>query len=138
MKTTANVVILCAMVCMIDAAMAARVHAAPGRDQFDGKWTVELTSDDAKVKPIEDTLTFKAGKLESAKLKKEGFKEAEYEADVRGGQVQTFTASAKGTKGGTAKWTGTAAAGELTGTLVWTKADGTEATYNYKGKRAEK
>ena len=128
---------MCAMVCMAILARGAGA-APPARDQFDGKWVVEMTSDDAKVKPFEDTLTFKAGKLESAKLKKEGFKETEYEADVRGGQAATFTANAKGTKGGTAKWTGTVVVGEFSGTLVWTKADGTEVTYNYKGKREAK
>jgi hypothetical protein len=118
--------------------VCARALAAPGRDQFEGKWTVEMSSEDSKVKPFEDTLVFKAGTLESAKLKKEGFKPTEYEADVRGGQIATFTANAKGSKGGTAKWTGTAAAGELSGTLAWTKADGTEVNYNFKGRRAEK
>src|SRR5688572_18355807 len=133
--TKLNVAAACAMVCMVSLVCGSVARAAPGRDQFDGKWAVEMTSDDAKTKPFEDMLTFKAGKLEAAKLKKEGFKETEYEADVRGGQAATCTASAKGTKGGTVKWTGTVVVGELSGTVVWTKADGGEVTYNFKGKR---
>ena len=137
--TKAKVGLVCAMVCMVAMLQGARTSAAaPGRDQFEGKWTVEMSSEDSKAKPFEDTLVFKAGMLESAKLKKEGFKETEYEADVRGGQIATFTANGKGGKGGAAKWTGTMAAGELTGTLVWTKADGMEVNYNFKGRRAEK
>src|SRR5688500_10798161 len=138
-KTFARVTLtVWCMLLLAEGAGPSRAVAAPGGDQLTGKWVVEMSSDDAKTKPFEDTLTFKAGKLESAKLKKEGFKETEYEADVRGGQAATFAAKATGTKGGKAKGTGTAEVGELSGTVVWTKADGGEVTYNFKGKREAK
>jgi hypothetical protein len=111
--------------------------AAAGRDQFDGKWTVTVTPDDGG-KPYEDTLTFKGGKFLSEKCKAHGFEEAEYDADVRGGQIATFTATAKSKREGSAKWTGTAAATQLQGTFKWTKADGSTADYSYTGARSEK
>jgi hypothetical protein len=96
-------------------------HAA--RDQFEGAWKITVTSDDGG-KPHEDALTFKAGKLVSESGKAKGFAEAEYEADTRGGQTATFTATAKSPKEGTIKWTGTMAATQIQGTFSWTKADG--------------
>src|SRR3954463_3089848 len=107
---------------LLPLALAALCGAA-GRDQFDGKWTVTVTPDDGG-KPYEDTLTFKGGKFLSEKCKAHGFAEAEYEADTRGGQAATFTATAKSKKEGSAKWTGTMAATQIQGTLKWTKADG--------------
>jgi len=111
--------------------------AIPGRDQFDGKWTVTVTPDDGG-KPYEDTLTFKGGKFLSEKCKAHGFEEAEYDADVRGGQAATFTATARSKKEGEAKWTGTVAATQIQGTFKWTKADGSTADYAYSGARSEK
>lgn len=109
---------------------------AVGRDQFDGKWAVTVTSDDGKT--YDDTLTFAGGKFISQKQKSMGFTEAEYDADVRGGQAATFTATAKSKKEGSAKWTGTVAATEINGTLEWTKADGSVVNYTYRGSRGEK
>jgi hypothetical protein len=109
---------------------------AVGRDQFDGKWAVTVTSDDGKT--YDDTLTFAGGKFISQKQKSMGFTETEYDADVRGGQAATFTATAKSKKEGSAKWTGTVAATEINGTLEWTKADGSVVNYTYRGSRGEK
>ena len=109
---------------------------AAGRDQFDGKWAVAVTSDDGKT--YDDTLTFAGGKFISQKQKSLGFTEAQYDADVRGGQAATFTATAKSKKEGSAKWTGTVAATEINGTLEWTKADGSVVNYTYRGSRGEK
>jgi hypothetical protein len=112
------------------------VHAA-GPDAFHGNWTVTVTPSDGG-KPYEDTLIFKGGTFVSTAHKKQGFTEAQYEADTRGGQLQTFTATAESKKAGTAKWSGTVAAGQLTGTFTWTKAEGGTADYAYTGTRAKK
>lgn len=116
-----------------------RALAVPGvKDAFEGKWAIEVTPEDGG-KPYRDTLIFKNQKLTSERLKKEGFEDAEYEVDLRGGQIGTFTATAK-TKpaGGTAKWTGTAATGNLQGTLVVTHKDGKTMSASFTGARAEK
>jgi hypothetical protein len=108
-----------------------------GRDQFEGKWTVTITSDDGG-KPHEDTLAFKNGKFLSQWFKDHGFAETEYEADVRGGQAATFTATTKSAKEGSVKWTGTTAPTQIQGTFTWTKADGSTESFSYMGMRAEK
>jgi hypothetical protein len=100
-------------------------------------WKVTVTPDDGG-KPYEDTLTFKNGKFTSENGKKHEFAETEYEGDFRGGQIGTFTATAKSKKEGSAKWTGTLAAGQIQGTLAWTKADGSVVNYTYTGARKEK
>ena len=112
------------------------LSGAVGRDQFDGKWAVTVTSDDGKT--YDDTLTCAGGKFISQKQKSMGFTEAEYDPDVRGGQSATFTATAKSKKEGSAKWTGTVAATEMNGTMEWTKADGSVVNYTYRGTRGEK
>jgi hypothetical protein len=111
---------------------------AAGRDQFEGKWTIEVTPDDGG-KPYRDTILFKNLKLTSEKLKKEGFQECDYDVDTRGAQIGTFTALAK-TKpeGGEAKWSGTATTGNLQGTLVVTTKKGGTVNYSFTGAKADR
>jgi hypothetical protein len=118
-------------------ALAPQTRAA-GRDQFEGKWAIEVTPEDGG-KPYRDTIVFKNLKLTSEKLKKEGFEETEYEVDTRGAQIGTFTATAK-TKpeGGEAKWSGTATLGNLKGTLVVTTKKGGTVNYNFTGAKADR
>jgi hypothetical protein len=123
--------------CMAILLMVGRVCDAAGRDAFEGMWKVTVTPDDGG-KAYEDTLTFKNGKFTSENGKKHEFAETEYEGDFRGGQIGTFTATAKSKKEGSAKWTGTLAAGQIQGTLALTKADGSVVNYTYMGTRKEK
>jgi hypothetical protein len=114
------------------AAVGARAAA---RDAFVGTWTITVTPSDGG-KGHDDTLTFtRIGKLSSEFLKKHGFEEADFEADTRGRQIQTFTATARSKNEGSAKWTGTVAAGQMQGTLSWTKADGSVVEYSFTGTR---
>jgi hypothetical protein len=123
-----------AMLCVAILSAAGAVAAAAGRDAFEGTWKVTVTPDDGG-KPYEDTLTLKNGKFTSENGKKHEFAETEYEGDFRGGQIGTFTATAKSKKEGSAKWTGTVAPGQVQGTLAWTKADGSVVNYTYRGER---
>ena len=117
--------------------MRTSVCMAAGRDVFEGTWTVTITPDDGG-KPYEDKLVFKTGKFTSEHGKKLGFDDCEYDADLRGGQIGTFTANAKSKKEGAAKWTGTLATGQIQGTMAWTKADGSVVNYTYTGEKKEK
>jgi len=109
-------------------------QAAP--DPMEGKWNLTLVSDDGKT--IEDIWTFKVDKLSSNWAIKQGFKEpVPCDIDTRGGQSRTFLATAKNGKA-ELKWSGTAALGEISGTLTYTKEDGSTVSYTYKGKKAEK
>ena len=129
-----NVLAIAACVVLVSVAMFA---GAKPRDAFDGKWSVTLTPESGG-RDQKDTLTFAGDKITSEFLKKDGFKEAAYEADTRGGQIGTFTATQEGKKGAKAKWTGTAAPGSLEGTLTVTTEGGETKTYNYKGTKLEK
>jgi hypothetical protein len=117
--------------------IAAACLAPRGRDAFEGKWNVTLSPDNGG-KEQKDTLTFAAEKITSEFLKKQGYNEAAYEADVRGGQISTFTATQEGKKGAKAKWTGTATPDGIDGTLTVTNDKGESTTYNYKGTKKEK
>ena len=120
------------------ALVVASAALAAGKDQFEGKWAIALTPEDGG-KPLRDTLVFRAEKITSELGKKEGFDEAPYEVDLRGGQIGTFTANVKAKTGkGLMKWTGTASVGSLKGTLTWVKADGTTTEYSYTGEKAVK
>ena len=118
--------------------VAPHAALAAGRDQFEGRWAIEVTPDDGG-KPYRDTITFKNLKFTSEKLKKEGFQETEYEVDTRGAQIGTFSATAK-TKpdGGEAKWSGTATLGNLKGTLVVTTKKGGTVNYSFTGAQANR
>jgi hypothetical protein len=119
------------------AAVFSSAALAAGRDQFEGKWTVTVMPDDGS-KPYQETLIFKTGKFTWETGKAHGFGEVAYDADVRGGQSATFTATGKSAKEGTIKWTGNMAATSIQGTISWTKADGSTDTFTFNGMRAEK
>ena len=135
-----NHVNLVGYVCLSVLLLAAFATPAPaaGRDQFEGKWAIEVTPDDGG-KPYRDTIIFKNLKLTSEKLKKEGFQECDYDVDTRGAQIGTFSATAK-TKpeGGEAKWSGTATLGNLKGTLVVTTKKGGTVNYSFTGAKADR
>ena len=105
----------------------------------EGKWKVKVEPDeDARKtgqKEYDDTLTITATKFVSEACKKHGFGETNYEEDTRRFGPATFTAEAKSEKEGKAKWTGTVTASAITGEMVWTKKDGTELHFSYKGEK---
>jgi hypothetical protein len=113
---------------------------AAARDAFVGTWKVVVTPDeDARqggAKEVKDTFTFKGMQFESAAWKSKGFEAAEYTEDTRAGIAATFKSEVKSKKGeGTATWTGTSTGSEITGEMVWKKADGTELHFTFKGPR---
>ena len=116
------------------------VRAYGGNDTFEGKWKIKVEPDeDARrsgAKPFDDTLNFKANKFWSDELKKKGFAESEYETDERSFGPATFVAKPKSEKEGEVKWSGTITVHEVTGELIWTKKDGTELHYSFKGSKS--
>jgi hypothetical protein len=112
---------------------------AQARDAFVGQWKVTITPDDdaarAGEKEYKDTLTFKGNQFKSKACEAHGFKQAEYEEDTRAGLIATFKATAKSEKEGKAVWTGTSTGQDITGEMTWTKSDGTELKYTFKGTR---
>jgi hypothetical protein len=110
--------------------------AASARDAFDGKWDVTITPEGGG-KEIKDVFTFKGSQFTSQEFAKRGFAPSAYEEDSRGaGAVSaTFKCTIKSSKPaeGTAEWTGTVTAVEMTGELKLTKPDGTVMNYTFKG-----
>ena len=106
----------------------------------EGKFKVKVEPDDdarkAGEKDYEDTLTITAAKFVSEAGKKKGFGETTYDEDSRRFGPATFTAEAKSDKEGAQKWTGTVTATEIEGEMTWTKKDGTQLHYTYKGSKS--
>ena len=114
---------------------AGRVLAA---DPFEGKWKVTLTSDGAGGKDVADVLVFtRGGKFSAVEMKKRGFGEVDFESDTRRFGPATFKAEQTSAKEGKAKWEGTVAASEVSGTMVLTKKDGSVVNYTFKGSKAQ-
>jgi hypothetical protein len=105
----------------------------------EGKWKVKVEPDEdarkAGEKDYDDTLTITANKFVSEACKKHGFGETDYDEDSRRFGPATFTAEAKSDKEGVAKWSGTVTASEIQGEMTWTKKDGTQLHYTYKGSK---
>lgn len=110
-------------------------------DTFAGKWKVVITPDQdaAGAKEFKDTLEFKGENFTAEAFNKlHKFKAAKYDGDTRRGPTASFTVEIKDQEGadGTAKWTGFTTGSEIQGELVWTKSDGTEMRYSYKGSKS--
>ena len=117
-----------------------RARAMLLADPLMGKWTIKLEPDDearkAGEKPSDDTLTFEGLKFISEAQKKLGFAPAEYREDVRPMGPATFTAELSSDKEGKAKWSGTVITNQIQGEMTWTKKDGKQLHYSFKGQKA--
>jgi hypothetical protein len=114
-------------------------HAA---DPFERThWHITVTPDDdargAGERPFEDDVTFKGGKFISDHFTAKGFAPVDYDSDTRRGPLAAFTVNAKSDTNGTLKWTGTTTGADITGDLVWTKADGSVANFSFTGEKKE-
>lgn len=119
---------------LFDAAAGSWAAEPALADALGGTWGITVSNDDTG-KSYEDTLSFKPAEVRSEALSKQGYGAAAYETDTRAPQAVTFTATMEGKQGAKAKWQGTAAAGQIQGTLVVTLADGKATNYTYKGER---
>lgn len=138
MKISLNpflVMFLCVLAASVGA--STRVQPLLGRDALIGKWKATITADDSG-KETNDNLEFKGGKFTSETEKNGGFDPATYEDDPapQGMGAAKFDVTLTNKAGDTAKWSGTAAGGEMTGTLVISKKDGSTITYTFKGTRS--
>jgi len=112
------------------------VHA----DAFAGTWQAKLTPDEASAaagaKTFDDALIFEQNQLLTEGFAFLGFNPGAYV--IPEGQTTRFTASLDSNVKGTLAWSGSVSGGTISGTLTWTKADGTVWRYTYAGtKRAE-
>jgi hypothetical protein len=122
-------------------AMLFVTQMALARDAFVGTWKITVSPDEEaignKAKEFKDTVIFKGSQFESGELKKKGFPATTYEEDTRGGVAATFKCEMKSEKEGKAVWSGMSTGVDITGEMTWTKADGTELKYTFKGTKQQ-
>jgi hypothetical protein len=112
--------------------IGARVDTAVADDSLDGKsFSVELTDTGTK-EATEDELVFKDGTFMSTECEQYGFTPGEYESKSKGGAV-LFESTLMSDKEGKAEWEGSVQGGNITGTMIWTKAGQDPIIYTYEG-----
>jgi hypothetical protein len=129
------------LMCFAVACVAASPRLMKAGDPFMGSWTVNLTptGDDANkpgVKAFAETFTFTGDTFSTKTMSAQGFGGAPYQEDVRAYGPATFTATQTSSTQGKLEWAGTTAGQDMTGTVVWTKPDGTVIHYDYTGNKA--
>jgi hypothetical protein len=124
-----------ALLCL---AAAPRSHPLRTGDPFQGDWNASITpsGEDANTpgaRQFDDTLTFTPEKFSSKYLSGHGFTPADYTEDVRMYGPAKFTSTQNSDTEGKIDWQGTVDATELSGTMTWTKKDGTVIHYDFTG-----
>ena len=103
------------------------------------KWSIKLTPDamakQKGEKSSKDTLTFRNGTLTSTACVKYGFTASPY-TTARSGAAWSFNTEQLSKKDGKTAWTGQVSGGAITGTMTWTKLDGSVLRYSFEGKRS--
>ena len=101
------------------------------------KWVVTLTpdkeSEKAGEKPVEDALTFEAGKMWSHVGKALGFAPVSFETGLAWARAEVFTPD----RHSKCEWRVESSGDELKGTMVSTRGEGTIVNYQVLGKRAQ-
>lgn len=107
---------------------------ADSTDPFPGVWNVTMTPNGASLndgaKVFQDAVMFEDNTLMTENFAFYGFSPGEYTVDEN-----NFSATMQSGTKGTLSWTGQVSGGRLTGTLVWTKADGKVWTFTFAGSK---
>ena len=139
MRRAVGLVMLGLLVCGVS---ATQVLAGTQTGPLDGtKWKIGGMPDEAAKrmgeKPSKDTLIFKEGQLISTACVKYGFKASPYTA-AQAGTRWSFRTEQMSPKEGKTVWSGTVNGDAITGTMVWTKTDGTMLHYTFEGIKAHR
>ena len=139
MRRVVGSVLLGLMVCGLG---ATQVLAATQAGPLDGtKWKLRGRPDEAAKrmgeKPSKDTLIFKEGHMTSTSCVKYGFRASPYTA-AQSGTTWAFGTEQMSPKDGKTAWSGTVNGEVLTGTMVWTKMDGSRFRYTFEGRKARR
>jgi hypothetical protein len=107
-------------------------------DPFTGAWTVSVTADDpTQGNNFDDVLTFKGDQFVSDAMSKRGFATTQYNEWTTPMGAASFDAKPHSDAQGDAAWHGDVAGDQLTGTLIWTKKDGTVVHFSYSGSKKQ-
>lgn len=106
-------------------------------DQFNGVWKVTVTPDEATTRAGKDEfrdqwLFESTGDFTAEAFGPMGFPPSHFTATSSNGST-SFTVTSDNDSQGTAVWTGTLNGSRISGSLVWTKPDGSVATYTFEG-----
>ena len=139
MRRAVGCVLLGLLVCSLG---ATQVLAATQRGPLDGtKWKIRGMPDETArrmgEKPSRDTLMFKEGHMTSTACVKYGFKASPYTAS-QSGTASSLNTEQVSPKHGTMTWAGQVQGEAITGTMVWTKTDGTRLQYTFEGRKARR
>lgn len=107
-------------------------------DAFAGAWQVQATAGNAALEAgrghFGDGLLFHEGSLQSEAFAMLGFAPAPYTVTVVDGRHH-FSALLSSTDRGTLQWSGVYTSGRVVGTLVWTRANGSQHLYTIEAAR---
>ena len=139
MRRTFGAVLLGLLVCSLG---ATQVWATSQAGSLDGtKWKIRGMPDEAAKrmgeKPSKDTLIFKEGNMTSTACVRYGFKASAYTAS-QSGTAWSVNTEQISPKYGKMTWTGQVNGEAITGTMVWTKTDGTRLHYAFEGTKARR
>jgi hypothetical protein len=109
--------------------------AMAGTNAFSGAWTVSFSPDSSAenggAQAFEDAALFHNDQMSAAAFAMYGFNTVSYA--LQGDAQDVFTATMTSATHGTLQWAGRKAGGQITGLLVWTKADGSVHRYTFNG-----
>ena len=139
MRRTVGSVMLGLLVCSLG---ATQVWATSQTGPLDGtKWKIRGIPDEAAKrmgeKPSKDSLIFKEGNMTSTACVRYGFKASPYTTS-EAGTAWSLNAEQVSPKHGKMTWGGQVHGESITGTMVWTKTDGTTLHYTFEGMKAHK
>ena len=136
MRTMRNVALLSMLVFLAVGVALAGSDSAKGKDLDGTKWIVKVTPDEVAVKKGEqafkDTLSFDKGNVEMSECVKDGFAASPYTVEKKG-EGWAFETGQKSEKGDRSAWKGKIQGEKITGTMVWTKSDGSVVHYGFEG-----
>jgi hypothetical protein len=124
------------------ACLAARPPLLKLADPLPGTWAINLTPNGTDgnipgVKAFDETLIFTTYQLTAKTLAAHGFGPGTYNEDTQPMGVAKFTCTQTSDTEGKIDWQGMTTTGQdLSGTLTWTKKDGTVVHYDFQGNKA--
>jgi hypothetical protein len=129
------------LMCAAMACLAAAPSAARAGDRLLGNWSVTLvpSGTDANqpgVKQFDETLTFTTNQFSTKVLAQCGFGPTDYQEDSTGYGPSKFSCTQTSDKEGKIAWQGTSTGQDITGTLVWTRKDGSVIHYDFQGSKS--
>jgi len=105
-------------------------------DPYPGTWNITLSPSDTGGKQFDEVLTFANNQLSAKVMATHGFGPAPYDEDIRGLGQSKFSCKQTSDTEGKIDWQGYTTGQDLTGTMTWTKKDGSVVHYDFTGSKS--